>query len=286
MPKLQCPISQSLWDALNLHSRRTGESIAHTVQRALSDALQVEQHTLFQVSTSGALVEGLYQGSVAVETLRQHGDFGLGTFEELDGELIVLDGHFYQARCNGQVLEAPSSAKVPFSVVTHFSPERTVILEKTQSFEDLVDQITPYRSTNNLFFAIRCQGHFDWIKVRTACKTPSGIPLVQAVSTQAEFEFQDIVGTLVGFWTPTYASTINVPGYHLHFISQDRKYGGHLLNLRGQQLELQLQLESDLRVAIPETLEFLQADLTKDPTQPLAFAETDRGVSSPGHQVQ
>jgi len=93
MPKLECTISQSLWDALITHQQITGESISHTVQRALGDALQVDQHTLFQVSTSGGLVEGLYQGSVAVETLKQHGDFGQGTFEDLDGEMIALDGH-------------------------------------------------------------------------------------------------------------------------------------------------------------------------------------------------
>jgi acetolactate decarboxylase len=244
--------------------------------------LQVNQHTLFQVSTSTALVEGLYQGSVAVETLRQHGDFGLGTFENLDGEMIVLDGHFYQARCDGQVHEAPDAAKVPFSVVTHFTPDRTVTLADIQSFDHLVEQISPYRSTNNLFFAIRCQGHFQWIKVRTACKTAAGIPLVEAVASQAEFEFAEITGTLVGFWTPTYARAINVPGYHLHFISQDRRVGGHLLNLRAKHLELQLQLESDFRMAIPETAAFLQADLTRDPTTALSQAESDRGTRPQG----
>ncbi|MBV8887424.1 MAG: acetolactate decarboxylase [Chroococcidiopsidaceae cyanobacterium CP_BM_RX_35] len=275
MPKLECTISQSLWDALNTYQQITGESIAHIVQRALGDLLQVEQHTLFQVSTSGALVEGLYQGSVAVETLKQHGDFGLGTFEDLDGEMIALDGHFYQACCDGQVIEPPNSAKVPFSVVTHFAPSRTVTLESIQSYEDLVRQITTYRSSNNLFFAIRCQGHFQWIKTRIACRTHSGTPLVDAVSTQAEFEFRDIPGTLVGFWTPIYASAINVPGYHLHFISRDHRVGGHLLNLRVKELELQLQLESDFRMAIPETVEFLQADLTQDPAKALAKAEND-----------
>lgn len=275
MPKLECMISQSLWNALAAHQQSTGESIAHTVQRALGEALQLDQHTLFQVSTSGALVEGLYQGSVAVETLKEHGDFGLGTFENLDGEMIALDGHFYQARCDGRVIEPPSSAKVPFSVVTHFTCDRTLTLENIESFEDLTNKINPYRSTNNLFFAVRCHGHFQWLKIRTACKTLSGIPLVTAIASQAEFELQEIAGTLVGFWTPTYASTINVPGYHLHFISEDHKVGGHLLNLRAQTLELQLQLESDFRMAIPETAAFLQADLTKDPTVALATAEND-----------
>lgn len=285
MPKLECDISQSLWNALNIYQQRTGESINHIVQRALGDALQIDHHTLFQVSTSGALVEGLYQGSVTVETLKQHGDFGLGTFENLDGEMIALDGHFYQARSDGRVTSPSNSVRVPFSVVTHFTPDRTVKLKNIQNYDDLVNQITPYRSTNNLFFAIRCQGYFQWIKTRTACKTPSGVPLVKATLAQAEFEFQEIAGTLVGFWTPSYASAINVPGYHLHFISEDHSIGGHLLNLRVKELELQLQLESDFRMAIPETIAFLQADLTKDPTQDLAKAETDSSSVSNGSQA-
>src|ERR1700740_527806 len=92
MPQLDTTISPGLWQALLGHAQRSHESLAHVVSRALADYLQVAHHTLYQVSTSAALVEGIYQGAVTVGTLRQHGDLGLGTFENLDGEMVVVDG--------------------------------------------------------------------------------------------------------------------------------------------------------------------------------------------------
>jgi len=108
------------------------------------------------------------------------------------------------------------------------------------------------------------------------CKTEEGVPLAQAASTQPEFDFDDINGTLVGFWSPEYAKAFNVPGYHLHFISADRKHGGHLLQCRGTNLKLQMETEANVQVALPETEDFLKADLAKDPTAALKFAENER----------
>src|SRR5688572_22101596 len=105
MPHLSCTIANGLWQALQAHSERTREPIGHIVSAALSDYLQVSHSTLYQVSTSGALVEGIYGGAVRVGTLREHGDLGLGTFEDLDGEMILLDGKFYQVRGDGSVSE-------------------------------------------------------------------------------------------------------------------------------------------------------------------------------------
>jgi acetolactate decarboxylase len=107
-------------------------------------------------------------------------------------------------------------------------------------------------------------------------RTKEGVPLVQAAAVQPEFQFQDISGTLVGFWTPEYAKTLNVPGYHLHFISADRARGGHLLQCRGKNLRLQIQLEGDLHIALPETQDFLKANLRRDPAAALAQAEGEK----------
>lgn len=105
------------------------------------------------------------------------------------------------------------------------------------------------------------------------CKTQEGVPLVQAAAVQPEFEFRDVSGSLVGFWTPEYAKTLNVPGYHLHFLSADRRSGGHLLQCRGSNLRLQIQRGGEYRLALPETEDFLKADLRRDPTADLAQAE-------------
>lgn len=92
------------------------------------------------------------------------------------------------------------------------------------------------------------------------CRTKEGVPLVQAAAVQPEFEFNNISGTLVGFWTPEYAKALNVPSYHLHFVSADRTRGGHLPQCHGKNLRLQSQREGEYHVVLPETADFLKAN--------------------------
>ena len=132
------------------------------------------------------------------------------------------------------------------------------------------------RQSDNFFYALRVDGTFDDIHARAMRRTKEGIPLVQAAAVQPEFEFSNISGTLVGFWTPEYAKSLNVPGYHLHFISADRTRGGHLLQCRGKNLRLQIQREGDYHIVLPETEDFLKANLRRDPTAALAEAEGER----------
>ena len=121
---------------------------------------------------------------------------------------------------------------------------------------------------------MRVDGEFDYVLSRAMCKTEEGVPLAKAATVQPEFEFHDVSGTLVGFWTPEYAKTLNVPGYHLHFLSKDHSMGGHLLQCRGHQLRLQIQREGNYRIAFPENNDFINADLRKDPSDNLTKAES------------
>jgi acetolactate decarboxylase len=276
MRQLEVSISRGLWRALIDHAERTREPLGHIVSTALAEYLQVSHHTLYQVSTATALVEGIYQGAVRVGTLREHGDLGLGTFENLDGEMVVVDGQFFQVRSDGSVRECDDGVLSPFAVVARFAPEVTVTLAQCPDLGHLTDCFDGLRRTDNVFFALRVDGHFDQVHVRAMCRTEEGVPLVQAAAVQPEFEFHDVSGTLVGFWTPQYAKTLNVPGYHLHFISTDRKKGGHLLGCRGSDLRLQIQREGDYRLALPETEDFLKADLRHDPEADLTLAEGEK----------
>jgi acetolactate decarboxylase len=276
MPRLDTVISPGLWAALLKHAQRTHEPLAHIVSKALADYLQVAHHTLYQVSTTTALVEGIYQGAVRVGTLREHGDLGLGTFEGLDGEMVVVDGQFFQVRSDGSVRECDDDVLSPFAVVTRFAPDAAVTLSQCPELSHLTARFDGLRHSDNVFFALRVDGHFDYVHTRAMCRTEEGVPLVRAAAVQPEFEFHDVSGTLVGFWTPEYARTLNVPGYHLHFVSADRKRGGHLLQCRGSNLRLQIQRAGDYRIALPETEDFLKADLRRDPAADLARAEGEK----------
>jgi acetolactate decarboxylase len=258
---------------LEARSRQTGEPVGHIVMSALADTLEIDHSTLFQVSTSTALVEGVYGGVVTIGELRRHGSFGLGTFDGLDGEMLALDGHFYQVRGDGTVHEASDEERAPFAVVTEFRAERELTLDQVESFDDLIAQLDSRRETGNLFFAVRIDGRFTQIRTRALCKTASGVSLVDATAHQPEFTLTDVSGTAVGFWTPLYARTINVAGWHLHFVTDDRSGGGHVLDCQGADLRVQMQDLADVRIAMPETASFLQADLSQDPSQELDLAE-------------
>jgi acetolactate decarboxylase len=276
MPILNCEISQSLLDALAARGNQTGETINHIVIKTLAEALQIEHATLFQISIAGALVEGVTQGAITVGELACHGDFGLGTFADFNGEMVVVDGTTYQVAREG-VKVARDEAPVPFAVVTHFMPEKSIDFGAITSFDDLAGHLDALRNTGNEFFAVRIEGAFDHVKTRAVCKSDGSASLVDAASRQAEFEFRDAEGVLVGFWTPEYAKSVNVAGWHLHFLTADRRGGGHLLDCQASRLRAQVQHLSDFHMAIPETAAFLKADLTRDTSQELAKAEKNHG---------
>ena len=175
MPTLACDISETLMRALEARSRQTGEPVAHIVMSSLADTLEIDHSTLFQVSTSTALVEGVYGGVVTIAELKRHGSFGLGTFDGLDGEMLALDGHFYQVLGDGSVREATDDAMAPFAVVTEFHPECEFAIDRVESFADLTAQLDSRRNTGNLFFAVRIDGRFTYIRTRALCKTASGV---------------------------------------------------------------------------------------------------------------
>jgi len=130
MPDLSLPIPASLKTALDDEATRSGESAASVVTQALARYLEKPIHTVFQISTSGALVAGVYQREVNVRTILAHGDFGLGTFADLDGEMVVLDGRVYQVQGSGRVSEAGPDAGAPFAIVTWFRPDTDASVER------------------------------------------------------------------------------------------------------------------------------------------------------------
>jgi acetolactate decarboxylase len=267
------PISKSLLGVLKKISETTGEPISHVASSALARCFDVPQHTLFQVSTSGALVQGIYDRAVSSNLLLNYGDFGLGTFENIDGEMIVLDGVIYQVRSDGKVLKITEDVGTPFAMVTRFTADQDHTMENASSFEEIKKTCDLYRDSDNLFYAIRIDGRFTRIHVRAMRSTSDGVPLAKAAATQPEFEFTDVDGTLVGIWAPQFSSALNVAGYHFHFLSEDRLKGGHVLECSGKNLRVRLDRLNDFHLSLPESEEFLRADLSEDTSKDLAFAE-------------
>jgi acetolactate decarboxylase len=120
MVQISADIPASLKAALEEKAVRNGGGVSSIITAALAHNLEKPIHTVFRISTSGALVAGVYDREVSVQTLLDHGDFGLGTFANLDGEMAVLDGRAYQIKGSDRVSEARSDAGAPFAVVTWF----------------------------------------------------------------------------------------------------------------------------------------------------------------------
>jgi acetolactate decarboxylase len=266
-------IPASLQATLEQEQARTGRSISSVVTLALARYLEKPVHTVFQVSTSGALVAGVYDGEVCVRTILEHGNFGLGTFTNLDGEMVVVDGHVYQVQGSGRVSEAANDAGAPFAVVTWFKPDIDVSISSVSSFEDLMESCDKFRRSGNIFYALRLDGHFKWVRTRAVNPPQSGTRLIDAAKAQSEFEFADIDGTLVGIWSPGFSSAFSVAGYHFHFLSADRQHGGHLLDVQSEALRLKVEALTRFHLALPESEAFLRADLSKNTADELAYAE-------------
>jgi acetolactate decarboxylase len=270
---LSINVSESLYDALQKRCLETGETIDHLAQDSLAKALGVEHHTLYEVSTSNAVVQGVFEGCMNVGRIKTHGNFGIGTFDALNGEGLMLDGHVYQALGDGSVIVPSDSATTPFWFSAEFEADRSAVIDSVSSWEDLCKQIDSLRRSENLFTAVRIDGIFDEICYRVTCKVATGTDLVTATSHQEDFKFKNIPGTLLGFWSPTYASTLSVPGYHLHFLSGDHLHGGHVLGVEAKNLKLQVMDADNLAIALPETPGFLKANLSGDSAEALSKAE-------------
>ncbi|KJR43054.1 Alpha-acetolactate decarboxylase [Candidatus Magnetoovum chiemensis] len=192
---------------------------------------QSRNDTISQVSTISALMDGIYDGSVTYEELSKLGDFGLGTFQQLDGEMAAIDGVFYQIKHNGAVNTVNPSMRTPFAVVAFFDEDIGKTIKTTMSYKQTRDYITSILPSANFLYAIKIKGTFDNIKVRSVPAQDKPYPdLTTALKQQNVFDYTNIKGTLIGFWFPDYMKSLNVSGYHFHFLSDDKKIGGHVLD--------------------------------------------------------
>lgn len=188
--------------------------------------------TLYQVSTLDSLTAGNYDGIITDKELLSKGNFGLGTFDKLDGEMLVLDGKVYQVKASGKVETPPDSIMTPFSAVTYFENDISQDVAQVQDFDALKAMIDQMIIKKDRFYAIRVDGTFAKIKTRSVPPQEKPYPILSEVTkNQSVFNFENVKGSVIGFWCPSNIGTINAQGYHLHFISDDRNQGGHLLDI-------------------------------------------------------
>ncbi len=227
--------------------------------------------TLYQVSTKSALSNGSFGGVISANELKQHGDFGLGTFEGLDGEMIVVNGSIYHATYDGKVSLAGDDASIPFAEVTYFKADLrvpvnvskeaiyygandTAALNGQYNYTQLISVLNTYIPQNGTFYAIRIDGNFSYMKVRAAPgEEPPYTSLADALKNESIYELHNVSGTLVGIYSPEYSDGIAFPGYHFHFVTDDRTHGGHVYDFMADGEDAQLDMLPNLYVQINGT---------------------------------
>jgi acetolactate decarboxylase len=220
---------------------------------------------LFQVSTIDALMQGVYDGCFSFADLMEHGDYGIGTFHALEGEMIALDGECYQIKADGVAYPVKSDMTTPFSTVTFFKADQSAAIKNVGNFTQLSGQLDEQLPSRNVFYALRIDGTFPYVKTRSVPGQERPYPrLVDAIKNQSVFEFYNVTGTVVGIWAPEFSKGINVPGYHLHFITSDRKAGGHVLDLKVDETKAEVDVTSGFSMQLPEEGDFYSVNLAGD----------------------
>jgi acetolactate decarboxylase len=227
--------------------------------------MTVSRHEIFQTSLMSALLDGVYEGEMTVRDLLGHGSFGVGTFNGLDGEMLIVDGTCYQLRADGGVSKADLGAHTPYAVVTNFVPHIESELPSGVLRAEASAVIDRMTASENYMYALRIDGDFEWIKMRTVVKQQKPYrPMVEATDEDAIVELHNVSGVVVGFRTPLYEQGIGVPGCHAHFITDDRTAGGHVLDFKLRTGRAALCLGTDLRLQLPLTDAFRDANLAPE----------------------
>jgi acetolactate decarboxylase len=233
------------------------------------------EETLTQVSTIDALMAGLYDGVISCGQLKGYGDFGIGTFEALDGEMVILEGRIYQVKADGVASIVNDSLGVPFAAVTFFDSDREVNTASGTDYAGFQAILDQNIISNNIFVAVKLNRNFSYVKTRSVPGQVKPYPLLADVTQkQSVFKFNNVSGTIVGFRCPPYVNGVNVPGYHLHFLTNDRKAGGHLLDFTVNEVSTYVDYTSEFLMILPdESSDFYKLDLSQDKKEELEKVE-------------
>lgn len=234
-----------------------------------------KKDVVYQTSTIDALLAGVYDGQMSCKQLLRHGDFGIGTFDGLDGEMLVLDGNVYQVKADGRVYQPDASVNTPFATVCRFDPDQRFPIERGVDFEKIEHVIDQHAFNRNIFYAVRIDGRFRKVRTRSVPRQNKPYPpLSEVTQSQPEFEASNISGSIVGFRCPSYVKGVNVPGYHLHFISTDRSMGGHILSFEIDHAECEIDALNQYYLSLPEGDDaFSTTDLSRDRSEELEKVE-------------
>lgn len=222
--------------------------------------------TLFQAGMLIAFLQGIYDGDCTFEQLASMGNFGLGTLNGVDGEMVAVDGTFYRIDAEGVASIIPPTANTPFSVVSQFKPVPSFEIKNVPNLAALNTLLDTHLSTPNIFYMIRIDGELEWVKLRSEkCQIRAYQPLSETLpKLQNIFELTNSTGTLVVSRCPQYSAALTIPGYHYHYINDERTTGGHVFDLRLKSARVMINPLRQFNMALIDTQDFDKVNLGID----------------------
>lgn len=179
----------------------------------------------------GTLMAGILDGTATIDEILKKGDLGIGTLTGCDGEVIIDNGVAYHADALGRFRKLSGSECTPYATVTPFEADYSYFVPHITDADSLLEDIKGKAASENIFFAVKITGKFETMHVRMMPKQEKPYTkLKYSADKQPEFVYEQINGTVVGFYTPELFHGIAASGFHLHFVDEAKTVGGHILD--------------------------------------------------------
>ena len=217
---------------------------------------------IWQNAPAISLEAGCYEGLSPVSELKHRGDLGIGAFDQLDGEMTGVDGVFYRITGDAAAHVAENSETLAFCMVTLFLGTESYTLPSDMTEAGLTPFMDDKLGLRNYFYSLRLDGVFENVRTRCFPKQTKPYPsLSEVMKTQPTFSYERLEGTMVGFRAPSYVGHMTPPGDHLHLISADRTFGGHVMSFEGAEATLRVERIDRHEIDYPITREFATKNL-------------------------
>ncbi len=220
--------------------------------------------SLYVCAPLNALVAGIYEENIHLDEIINHGDFGIGTFDDLDGEMVIVDRAVYQLATDGCAIKIAEPIMTPYAAVTFFNPTIQADLDHETQYIRFLEWLNNLLPSPNIFYAIRIDGEFSHVRAHSVPRQANYRPMAEVEADQRSFSFENIQGTLAGIYTPEFMSALSFPGHHLHFLSSDLQSGGHLVSCTPRRARARIQLIHRLELNMPMTRDYLKLNFHGD----------------------
>lgn len=239
------------------------------------DSLAQAPNNLFTVGVGAGLIGGLYDGNYPYHSLKQHGNFGLGAPDKLDGELLIFQGKIYQTQHTGKTFQVDDKQLTPFAMVNFFKADKKITVNKPINKEALLHLLDSLLTNVNGLYAIHISGRFSYIKTRAfpPVKAHDRTPLAAMLPLQHFFEFNNTQGDLIGYRLPAFMDNTNISGYHFHFLSANKDAGGHIIDVKAENITIEIDMLDSYTVHVPPSEDFEKFDFKKNREEDIKSVE-------------